>query len=327
MSLPFQYSVEYLDTLDQKILYNLDQTTSSTTSTVETPIISSTPVQNVRAVLVAHDLVGEYKDLHSDTNGNLNTTIVSNEWTTLAIAEVLSTYGDIVTIKPKTLFKYGYNSDVDVNIPETVWITGGNETFLTTNTISSVVSTSSADTQLITIEGHTDGGSYTFLTQQVTLTGQTPVTLPTPLVRVSRLTNDGTTDFTGLLTVYDTTGTSTAGAVTPQSAKHLQIEIGTNQSQKCQTTFSNSDYGFLTQVTGSISSKATAVVEYDLQIREYGKVFKTRFKWTSEGSSTVVLFAPYIIVPKNSDIRIVAISNTNNIGVFASFNSLFGLVQ
>jgi len=281
-----------------------------------------------RSVLVAKDLSDNYTNVRSDRQGNLNTSVVTDQWSNLAIAEILNTYGDIVTIKPKTLFKYGRNLDLDVGIPETIWGTGGNETFVNTNTIDRVVSTDALDSETISIEGHTLSGSeFTFVVQDITLNGQTPVSLTTPLARCSRIANNNGTDILGLVSVFDTTGTATLGVVTPASAIHCQIELGRNQSQKCQTTFSKSDYGFVTQVTGGPSSKTNALVEYDLQIREVNKVWKTKFQWGSSGSSVVINFAPYLIVPKNADVRIVGISNTNNTEVFASFNCIFGLVQ
>ena len=281
-----------------------------------------------RSVIVAKDISDNYTNVRSDFNGNLRVAQKTNEWVELAIDEILDTYGDTVILKPKTLFKYGKNIDLDASVPETIWTVGGDETLLTGNTIDTIVSTDAADVYEVLIEGHTlAAGVFTFVVQSVTLTGQTDVALTTPLARCSRISNNNGTDLVGTVTVFDTTGTSSSGVVTPATAIHNEIEIGHQQSQKCQTTFSNTDYGIITAVNGGASAKLTALVEFDLQIKEVNKVWKTKYQWGTSGGSVNTPFSPYLIVPKNSDIRIRATSNTNNTEAFASFNVVFGAVQ
>ena len=104
---------------------------------------------------------------------------------TMAEQIIYDTFGDQVSIvnKAKTLRKFGRNAAVGGTF-ETVWRTGGDETYATDNTIDSVSSSDDGDTQAIHVEGHTiSNGLLTFVAQEVTLTGQTPATLTTPLAR------------------------------------------------------------------------------------------------------------------------------------------------
>jgi hypothetical protein len=271
-----------------------------------------------RSVIVAKDKQDNYTNVRSDWNGNLNVALVTDEWASLAISEVLEEYGDDVTIKPKTLFKFGRNPDIDAGVYETVWLAGGDEIIPTGNTIDSIVSDDIADTVDILIEGHVLVGSdLIFTVQTIALNGTTPVLLGTPLVRCTRMYNDNGTDLVGEVTVYE----SGTGNI------HNVIGIGKNQSEKAQTAFSSTDYGFITQIAGGPSSKTAALVEFDLQIRLPNKVWRTRFEFATSGNSLNIPLQPYLIVPKNSDVRLRAKSNTNNTEVFGSFNVIIAKVQ
>jgi hypothetical protein len=271
-----------------------------------------------RSVIVAKDKQDNYTNVRSDWNGNLNVALVTDEWASLAISEVLEEYGDDVTIKPKTLFKFGRNPDIDAGVYETVWLAGGDEIIPTGNLIDSIVSDDIADTVDILIEGHVLVGSdLIFTVQTIALNGTTPVLLATPLVRCTRMYNDNGTDLVGEVTVYE----SGTGNI------HNVIGIGKNQSEKAQTAFSSTDYGFITQIAGGPSSKTAALVEFDLQIRLPNKVWRTRFEFATSGNSLNIPLQPYLIVPKNSDVRLRAKSNTNNTEVFGSFNVIIAKVQ
>lgn len=282
-----------------------------------------------RTVLVAKDLSGTYQNIRSDYNGDLNIAVHSDAFLNLSIEEIFAAYGDRVILKPKTLFKFGENQDIDVGTIETIWARGGDETYVSDNLINRIVSTDTNDTTTVKIEGHTLSGSdFTFVVQEVTLTGQTPVALPTPIARCSRIYNNSGTELVGSLTVYESVGaTVTLGVVTPASLVHCTTILGDQISSKCATTFSSVDYAMITQLTGGPSAKTNAIVQFTLEIREFGGVFRQKYKWSASGSSVVINLQPYILVPKNADVRIRGLTNTNNTEAFASFNTKFGLVQ
>ena len=299
------------------------------TSTLSQPLNDQNDVENVRATIVAKDIRDNYTNVRSDFSGNLNMAEVTNEWTNLGFAEVFENTGDVLSLKSKTIFKFGRNQDLDSGVFEEIWAQGGIETYATSNSIDTIVSTDALDVYEVIIEGHTLSGSeFTFVTQTVTLTGQTDVALPTPLARCSRVTKNNGTEFVGLITVFDdTAGSSSSGIVTPVAAIHCEIAEGEQTSQKAATTFSNVDYGFITEVSGGPASRTSALLEFKLQIRKFGKVFLTKYQWGTSGGSVVVQLEPYIIVPKNADIRILGKSNTNNTEAFASFSAIIGEVQ
>ena len=75
---------------------------------------------------------------------------------------------------------------------------------------------------------------------------------------------------------------------------------------------------------GSVSEKTAATVDFFLEIREFGKVFRSRFILSGSASGGIVNydFRPYLIVPPNSDLRIRAVSSANDTGVDAGVNGI-----
>ena len=214
---------------------------------------------------------------------------------------------DAVTVsvreKAKSLIKFGRNEDLDVGTSETIWNVGGDETYQTGNTIDRIVSTNAGDTQDVVVEGHTLSGSdFTFVTQTATLNGTTAVTLATPLARANILYNNGSTNFAGTVTVYVNGGTTHLSSGTS----------GANQSLKCATTISSQDYWIITGLDINVEGSASANVDFSLQIRESGKVFRSRFTASTNNTGRFINFAQPIIVKPNSDVRVKGLSSVNN---------------
>jgi hypothetical protein len=243
---------------------------------------------------------------------------------------IFDTWGDRVNIKSKSLFKFGRNTDLGTS-EETVWVRGGIETYATGNTINQVSSSDNSDTQEIKIEGHTISGSeLSFVSQTITLTGQTPVTLTTPLYRASRLFNNDNTDFAGEVYGYESGGTVTAGV--PQDATKIHVEASgaTNQSLKASTSISNSEYWIITSGIFSVNRTQTRTVDFKIKIREFGKVFRVIspiITVQSTQGTIEVIFNPPLIVPKNSDIIINAISSGTGTTVDAGLNGYLAIVR
>lgn len=248
-----------------------------------------------------------------------------------AIDQILNDYGDTVLIKPKSLLKYGRNENVAQDTLTTVWTTGGNETYATGNTINRVSSAQGTDTQQVVIEGHTLSGSdLTFVTQTATLQGQNQVTLTTPLYRATRLYNNGSTNFAGNVYCYESGGTVTNGVPQDATKIHITVLAGvTNQSLKASTSLSSVDYWIITQFYASVNEKTSASVDFALQTREFGKVFRNRLPHaaTSNGVSGALDLDPPIIVRPNSDIRITALASAASTSVDAWINGYLGLKQ
>ena len=237
--------------------------------------------------------------------------------------EIQSLTGDVVSIdkKAKSLIKFGKSAELTANTLETVWTVGGNESYVTDNTIEYISSSSASDTQTIKLECHTVTGTgtdskFTFLVQEVTLNGQTPVALDTPVARVSHAYNSNGTEIVGRITVYE--NTSVVGGVPSDATKiHIDIPQGLQGSFKGATTFSDGDYYVLTGGFGSVSKKQDASADFYLEVREAGGVFIQRAAISaSKGGPWDVDLDPAVIIPKNADVRITAESDSNNAVVF-----------
>lgn len=247
--------------------------------------------------------------------------------------EIQALTGDVVSIdrKAKSLIKFGKSADLTANTLETVWTVGGNETYVTDNTIEYISSSSALDNQTIKIECHTVSGTgtdakFTFLIQEVTLNGQTPVALTTPVARVSHAYNSNGTELVGRVTVYENT-TVVGGVPSDPTKIHLDIPQGLQGSFKGATTFSDSDYYILTGGFGSVSKKQEANVDFYLEVREAGGVFIQRAAVSgSTGGPWDIDLDPAVIVPKNADVRIRADSATNNAVVFGVFKGYLAKV-
>lgn len=252
-------------------------------------------------------------------------------WMQYVIAEIYDVYGVRVLPKPKQLRKFGRTANADNGVKTTVGQFQGtvvNETFATTNSVDKIVSSSASDTGQVNIEGHTiDGsGNLTFVTQTATLNGQTPVTLSTAMARCSRIYVKEQTfaspavDLVGQVVVYDSAagGSVTAGVPATAAAVKALIAAGSNQTEKWATTFSSVDYFVMTKVEASVQkgNSSTVAVDIDIEVRRLGGVWRPlgleiSLRAGSESAYTEMLM-PYAIIPANSDIRMVATSNTND---------------
>lgn len=252
----------------------------------------------------------------------------------MAENEIKARYGDTVSVltKGKSLLKFGRNDDLDPGTRETIWLNGGTETLPTTNAIDTVSSNNAGDTQDLYVEYHTVSGTgadatYTFGTQTATLNGQNKVTLTVPCARVSRMYNLGSTAFAGNIYCYED-GTVTGGVPDDNSTVHATISAGDEQTFKAATTVANTDYMIVTAVYGSVKRSTSAVIDFRFETAAPGEVFRPRFEFSGTQSAGVsfVKFDPYIIVPKNYDVRVTGETNTNNTTADAGFQAYFAQI-
>jgi len=232
-----------------------------------------------------------------------------------ALERISADYGVTASVakKAKTLLKFGRNPDLGKTI-ETVWSVGGDETYAAGNTIDEILSTDAEDEQVVVVEGHVldaDGENLTFVTQEVTLGseppeegpegGKDPVKLGTPLFRATRLYNNDSTDFKGTVTVRESEG----------EVPHIAADGTTNQSLKCATSLSQTDFWIISSLEVGVLTKKEAAVEFNLEVRGFGKVFRTVLQSaasSADGTSQLTLDPP-LIVPPNSDVRVRAKSS------------------
>lgn len=237
--------------------------------------------------------------------------------------EIEQQFGEKVSIdrKAKSLIKFGKSAPLTTNSLQTVWTVGGNETYVSANTIDSISSSDAGDTQSIYLECHTvdASGNFTFLTQTVTLNGQNRVLLPTPVARVSMAYNNDSTNLAGRVVVYENTAL-TNGIPTDVTKIHIDIPQGLQESFKAATTFSSTDYFILTGGFGSVSLKQAGAADFYLEIREKGKIFRQVAAVSATSSSPwEIKLDPAVIIPKNCDVRVRAETDSNNVVVFTVF--------
>ena len=231
--------------------------------------------------------------------------------------EVLSTFGDTIKVsdKAKTLRLLGVNVAAST-AKETVWFPGGSETYVTTNAIDTLSSSSASDTdQVIRVEGHTVVGTglsavYTFVSQLApVLTGQTKVVLATPLARVSYIHVHGVGSVpVGDIYVYED-DTITLGVPDTPAKIHQKIEAVHSNGEKAATTLSGTDYMLITHASFGVSKGASAsVCDFVIEIREPGENFLHYYQATVSNTNAAYTASidPGIIVPKNSDVIITA---------------------
>lgn len=248
-------------------------------------------------------------------------------WASQALREIKHQYGVSVRMKDKSFLKFGQNTDIDSGVEETVWLRGGHETLPTGNVIDTISSSSTSDMQNVLIEGHTmSNGKLNFVEQAVTLNGRNKVVLTTPLSRASRMYNNDSVDFHGTVYAYED-DTLSNGEPQTQSKIHLQTSGGNNQTLKASTSLGDGEYGLITYFYASVNKKQAACVDFKIQVRELGKVFRTQILRSahSTGGNIELSIRPYLIVPPNSDIRITSESGVANVSVTAGFNSLVAL--
>lgn len=247
--------------------------------------------------------------------------------------EIYQFFGEEVSVdlKAKSLIKFGKSAALVTGSLQTVWTVGGNETYVNSNVIDSISSSSTLDQEEIYVEGHTVTGTgfdqrFTFVSFVVNLNGQTRVALPVPLARVSLIYNNNGSPLQGRVVVYENTAL-VGGIPTDVTKIHIDIPLGLQESFKAATTFSDTDYYILTGGFGSVSLKQDGAADFYLEIREPGKVFRqvAGISATNAGPWTINL-DPAVVVPKNCDLRVRVETSANNLVVFTSFQGYLAKV-
>jgi len=263
--------------------------------------------------------------------GDYEEATLHDPWIQHAIEVISGTYGDTVSIqaKDKDLLKFGRNQLVNTTKTTLMTLPVGtdNETYVGTNIITQISSSSGSDTGNVIVEGHTiAGGVFTFVTQTITLTGQALKALTTPLARVSRVVNDGATDLVGNIYVAQT-DTLAAGVPNTDAKVHLIVVAGVNNSEKAATTISNTDYWIITGFYADCLEKTAAFGIVHLEVREVGKTFINKIDIAcSTNFRGEHKFAPYLIIPKNADIRLRATGNAAGKDISGGLGGVLAIV-
>ncbi|MBC8552548.1 MAG: hypothetical protein H8D23_23205 [Candidatus Brocadiales bacterium] len=227
--------------------------------------------------------------------------------------------------------KFGEGTDIDtadgfVDLWDGAGSTSGEETYTwsanNVNDIDSISSADAGDTQDIEIQGLTSDGALVL--QTATLNGRTRVALTTPLWRIFRMKNTGTSDNAGIIYCY-VNGAITNGVPDTKSTIRAEIGAGNNQTLMALYTVPRGKIALMSSFYASKSKKITSVADVHLLARPYGGVFQIKHTATlaSAGSSTYRM--NYEVPQKfeeKTDILMRADASVNDTGVSGGFNLL-----
>jgi hypothetical protein len=178
------------------------------------------------------------------------------------------------------LEKFGVNPEIAENSdPEDVWDGGGVYTFSTSADIAEIASSNDNDTQDILITGL--NVNWIEITQTVTLSGQTPIALSIPLIRVYRMINIGTADILGSVRLATTAAIWNNGVPTVETTVRAQITDGNNQTLMCvySVPAGKTAYfygGYVSATNTSFFSSGAAICSW--RARPFGGVFAVQSK-------------------------------------------------
>ena len=225
----------------------------------------------------------------------------------------------------RTLYKFGYNPDVDTQ-EETVWGNAGNYIWLDSAVTMFVSSTSANDSgtgigaRTILIQGLDE--NYNEIEETITLNGQTQVTTQLSYLRVYRAfvtlagSNEGTS---GVIYI----GSSGATGGVPNSAVYASISIG-NQTQIAAYTVPAGYTLYIDEINFTAAvSQAQKLVHCKFNSRDYGSnVFRTRFVQVIQSNQLIQSFKYPQGFAEKTDLECRVSTDTNNTAIGASFQGV-----
>lgn len=223
---------------------------------------------------------------------------------------------------------FGRNPDIDSGSGfEDIWNGGGEYTGLNAvvaETIS-VVSDSADDNATgvgaWTMELTGLDADYNEISEEITLTGLTPVTTTQLFIRCS---------FAIILTAFNPrtgpVGNITANQSTTVANVFFIMPLGSNRTMVASYTVPVGKTAYIDNTFATLAKKGAASSEVKGNVRPFGGVFQTA-EWyavNSTGSSYVYrnfenLSRP---IPEKSDVVISADSSTNDVGIAAGFSMI-----
>lgn len=263
---------------------------------------------------------GTVADIQATTKGNLKYSL--EEFDDALYTEPLPTAEFYLNVSkglvPGHTFinKFGQNDDLNASTYEDVWENGGVYNYPADNTapITKLIAHNSGDTEPIEVQGLDIDGNI--VVQTKTLTGLTAVTLDTPLWRVFRLRNVGTSDLLDFVCAINDGDT----------IDYACINNGNNQTLMALYTIPAGKTGYLIQGTNNLSNVSRGVgASGKLWMRQFGSVFqlKKTFGVHSDGSGFIRIPIP---IParmlEKTDIKVSAIGSAAGVSINTTFDIL-----
>jgi hypothetical protein len=214
--------------------------------------------------------------------------------------------------------KFGENLDVDG--AEDIWDYGSTYVFSTSADITKIIS-SAADTATLQIEGL--DADYNEVTQTATLNGTTFVTLTTPLMRVFRMENIGSTSIAGGVYCVTSTAEHSGGVPSQSTDVRAFINNGNNQTLMAIYTVPAGKTAYMTNYHVTLGRAITSVAHMYLMTSTEGGVLKVKDSFEVDNDSSVIdrFFNPYFRIEEKSDIKFKCNSVTaSNTEISAGFD-------
>ena len=305
-----------------------DEVSTASPIVTGTPEVNSTPITQINSFSAGSILTGrpdvedaadpneQYEQVVQQMFGGWPKRIYDH--TDLAISRGHS-------IGYRTLYKFGYNPDVDTQ-EETVWGNAGNYIWLDSAVTMFVSSTSANDSgtgigaRTILIQGLDE--DYNEIEETITLNGQTQVTTQLSYLRVYRAfvtlagSNEGTS---GVIYI----GSSGATGGVPNSAVYASISIG-NQTQIAAYTVPAGYTLYVDEINFTAAvSQAQKLVHCKFNSRDYGSnVFRTRFVQVIQSNQLIQSFKYPQGFAEKTDLECRVSTDTSNTAIGASFQGV-----
>jgi hypothetical protein len=262
-------------------------------------------------------------------------------WTEFARKQIEDSYNVKLQDGYESLRKFGrgtcYAKQTKTTLMTQMTSVVDNETYTTADLVDTLSSTA-ANVATIGVEGYTidSSGDMTYVEQDVTMSGTTGVTLSTPLSRITRMFTKEKTFATPTssvaVNVYASESTNTGlSSGAPSSVTYCKAIMpgGVNQTEKAATCTANNEYAVVHSVCATLPEAAsptgTAAADISLEVKRKGGVFRPAGLELAVGAQQrtgVVPFEPPVIVPPNSDFRLVASASTTDLVVTGVINGV-----
>ena len=227
----------------------------------------------------------------------------------------------------KTLFKFGFNPDVDDSL-ETIWAEGGLYSYLSAATVLKVSSSSANDTSAgtgaRTVELFGLDADYDEINETVILSGQTAVNTTQSFLRVNRMiVRSAGTGGTNAGVIYAGTGTVTSGV---PANKYATVAAGDGQSLMALWTVPRGYTAYVTQtdITGA-TTQNNKYATVSFLARPFGEVFqvKDKFAKSESGHNQVYTFPLKFEEKTDLEMRCIGDSAGADIAIAAAFDLVY----
>jgi hypothetical protein len=231
----------------------------------------------------------------------------------------------------KTVFKFGYNSDVGAT-RETIWEQGGLYSYPASATVMTISSSSvddtAAGTGARTVEIFGLDGDYNEINEVVTLNGQTAVSTTKSYLRINRgIVRSAGSGGANAGTLYAGTGTVTSGV--PANIYLTINGVGDNQTLMGLWTVPAGYTAFLTKMSLSTgtSTQTPSILNASLVARPYGEVFQIKERFTLTDGAHEQFYTFPLRFAEKTDLEMRAFSSSGSVSFNVSASMEFVYIQ